>query len=143
MPRQINQAGLDLIKEFEGCKLSAYQDQAGIWTIGYGSTTDVDESLVISQSEANTRLLNDLHLTEASVTEAVKVPLNDNQFSALVSLAYNIGIGHLLHHTLLSLVNQGKFEAAAEHFVLYNKTGGMVSEGLTRRRLAEKALFLS
>ena len=89
----INQAGLDLIKRFEGLKLRAYRCSAGVLTIGYGSTIDVHEGQVITQAQADDLLRADLHDAEAAVTKLIAVPLNDNEFSALVSFTYNLGSG--------------------------------------------------
>src|SRR5579885_3086886 len=106
---EINQAGLDLIKSFEGCKLTAYQDQRGVWTIGYGHTgSDVCAGLTIDEETAEQLLKEDLHSAESTVSWLVKVPLNPNQFSALVSLCYNIGSGNFRTSTLLQCVNESK-----------------------------------
>jgi len=138
------QAGIDLIKQFEGCKLKAYQDIVGVWTVGYGATgADVTEGLEITQEEADKRLLADIEQFERGVSRVVKVPLTDNQLAALVSFTYNLGIGSLWRSTLLRLLNAGEYEQAAEQFPLWNKAGGKEVAGLTRRRLAEQQLFRS
>lgn len=141
--RLINQDGVDIIKKYEGCKLDAYQDQVGIWTIGYGHTgVEVVGGLQWSQEDAYSYLNSDLHKFEGGVTALVTCPTNDNQFSALVCLAYNIGLGNLGKSALLKTVNSGDFEAAADHFLLWNRANGEEVEGLTRRRQEEKDLFL-
>lgn len=138
----MNQAGIDLIKEFEGCKLKAYRDIVGVLTIGYGATgADVTEGLEITQEEADKRLLADIEQFERGVMRVVKVPLTDNQLAALVSFTYNLGIGSLWRSTLLQLLNKGDYEGAAMEFEKWNRAGGQVVHGLTRRRKAEKELF--
>jgi len=138
----INEAGLELIKSFEGLRLEAYRCPAGVPTIGYGTTTGVKMGTRITKAEAEALLRRDLEKFEAAVRSLVKVPLTDNQFSALVSFTYNLGAGALQHSTLLKLVNQGNFAAAAREFLKWNRAGGRVLPGLTRRRQAEEALFI-
>jgi lysozyme len=147
--RQINQAGLDLIKGFEGyaraiagsTDVKAYQDVVGIWTIGYGHTgSDVHSGLRITQAQAENLLRGDLATAERIVTNAVKVSLSDNEYAALVSFVFNTG--SLPGTTLLRLLNAGDRAGAADQFLRWNKAGGSVVEGLTRRRKAERALFL-
>src|SRR5271166_1618700 len=96
----INNAGLELLKSFEGCRLTSYQDQKGIWTIGWGCTAGVHEGQTITQEEADQMLVNALAATEKGVSSLVKVPLTSYQFSALVCFAYNVGLGALEHSTL-------------------------------------------
>jgi lysozyme len=147
--RQINQAGLDLIKSFEGyaraiagsTDVKAYQDVVGIWTIGYGHTgSDVRSGLRITQAQAEDLLRKDLATAERIVTNAVKVSLSDNEYAALVSFVFNTG--SLPGTTLLRMLNAGDRAGAADQFLRWNKAGGSVVEGLTRRRKAERALFL-
>lgn len=139
----MNAAGLNLIKSFEGCKLKAYQDIVGVWTIGYGTTgPDVSEGLEITQEEAEKRLLADVEVFERGVSRLVKVPLTENQLAALTSFAYNLGLGALGKSTLLMLLNEGKYEAAALEFGKWSRAGGQVVPGLVRRREAERTLFL-
>lgn len=141
--RQINARGLQLLKNFEGLKLSAYRDAVGVWTIGYGTTTNVNPGMRISESQAEELLRRDLLRFETAVNKLVRVPLTDNQFSALVSFVYNVGERNLANSTLLRLLNQGNYQAAANEFLRWNRAGGRVLNGLTRRRQAERALFLS
>jgi lysozyme len=141
MSRQINQSGLDLIEHFEGCKLDAYQDQGGIWTIGYGHTGNVQDGDSITQDQAEAFLVQDLTEAEQQVDDAVKSEINDNQFAALVSLAFNIGIGALSRSTLLADVNNSAFGSAAQEFLKWSHIGGIANSGLLRRRTAEKLLF--
>lgn len=138
----INQEGLNLIKAHEGLRLFAYQDEAKVWTIGYGCTTDVHSGLVITQDEAEERLLKDVSNFEVCVKGCVIKPLNENEFSALVSLAYNIG-SHGFHQSkLVIFLNQGKKEDASDEFLKFDHIDGDVSRGLLSRREAERALFL-
>lgn len=139
---QLNQAGLDLIKSFESCRLQAYQDQGGVWTIGWGSTgSDVGPGLVWSQEEADQRLMDGIQSVEEGINTLVSCDLTDNQFSALVCFAYNVGVDALAQSTLLRDINAGDFDAAANEFLRWDKVRGAMVPGLLRRRLAEKALF--
>lgn len=140
---KLNKEGLDLIKEFEGCKLHAYQDIVGVWTIGYGATgKGVAPGMTWTQEQADSRLNEDLARFTHGVEDLVEVDLNDNQFSALVSFAYNLGIGNLAKSGLLNKLNKENYVGASQSFPLWNKAGGKVVAGLTRRRMAEQALFL-
>lgn len=136
--------GLDLIKHFEGCKLRAYPDQGGRITIGWGSTgPDIQLGLEWSQELADERLMKDVTECQARIMQLVKVPINANQLWALTSFTYNLGIGNLKRSGLLRLLNLRHYKEAAEQFLLWNKIGHYVSNGLTKRREAERALFLS
>jgi GH24 family phage-related lysozyme (muramidase) len=142
-PKRTNVNGLLLVKTFEGLRLKAYQDAVGIWTIGYGTTRGVRPGMKITEAEAEKLLQEDLTRFEQAIHEAVNVPLNDNQFSALVSFTYNVGSGALRSSTLLKMLNQGSdVLAVADQFPRWNRAGGKVLAGLTRRRDAERALFL-
>ena len=138
----ITSEGVKLIKSFEGMELEAYQDAVDVWTIGYGHTKTVEPGMAITEAKAEALLRQDLEEFEEAVTEAVQVSINPNQFSALVSFCFNLGAGSLFQSTLLKLLNQGDFQGAADQFPRWNKAGGQVLEGLTRRRKAERALFL-
>jgi len=142
--RQINEATLALAKSFESCKLTAYQDQVGVWTIGWGHTgKDVYEGCTMTQEEADTTLLDDLQKTARGVEACVKVPISDNQFGALVSFAFNVGLGNLEKSTLLKLLNEGDFHGASLQFQMWDHAGGVTVPGLLRRRTAEVQLFLT
>lgn len=142
-PKRTNSSGLLLIKSFEGLRLEAYRDAVGIWTIGYGTTRGVKPGMLISEAEAEKFLQEDLSRFEEAIHEAVQVTVNDNQFSSLVSFTYNVGAGAFRSSTLLRLLNEGKdLHTIAAQFPRWNRAGGRVLEGLTRRRNAEKALFL-
>ena len=137
-----SQKGIDLIKKFEGCRLEAYKCPAGIWTIGYGHTKGVKDGMIISREQAKEFLREDLKVYEKAVESCVKVPLSQNQFDALVSFCYNCGSGALKTSTLLRLLNEGKYSEAGEQFLRWNKAGGKVLVGLTRRREEEREIFL-
>lgn len=137
-----SQKGIDLIKKFEGCRLEAYKCPAGIWTIGYGHTKGVQNGQKITQAQAEEFLIEDLKVYEKAVESCVKVPLSQNQFDALVSFCYNCGSGALKTSTLLRLLNEGKYSEAGEQFLRWNKAGGRVLAGLTRRREEEREMFL-
>ncbi len=142
MPK-INNAGLELVKSFEGCVLHSYQDSVGIWTSGYGHTSGVRPGQTISQAEADQNLHEDLSSSEEAVQRLVKVVLTSNQFSALVSFVFNLGEGSLASSTLLRLFNSGETVLAAKEFLKWDRAGGVELPGLTRRRTAEMHLFLT
>ena len=140
----INDEGLALIKEFESCKLTAYRDMVGILTIGWGTTgPKVHEGMKISQEDADELLMSRLEDEfEPGVEELLEVKVSSNQFSALVSFAYNLGIAALTRSTLLKKLNAGDAPGAAEEFGKWIMAGGKPCNGLVRRRAAEKDLFL-
>ncbi|EMD2739726.1 lysozyme [Enterobacter hormaechei] len=145
---QTSEKGIALIKKFEGCKLTAYQDSVGVWTIGYGWTQPVDgkpirAGMTIKQETAERLLKTGLVSYESDVSRLVKVGLTQGQFDALVSFTYNLGARSLSTSTLLRKINAGDYAGAADEFLRWNKAGGKVLNGLTRRREAERALFLS
>ena len=146
MTREVNQAGVDLIRRFEGCRLDAYPDPGtggDPWTIGYGATgPGIAPGVVWTQEEAEARLVEDIAQFAGAVERALTVPVSANEFAAMVSLAFNIGAGAFKKSTLLRLVNDGHLEAAAEQFLRWNRAGGREMPGLTRRRQAERQLFL-
>ncbi|TBL46386.1 lysozyme [Obesumbacterium proteus] len=140
--------GINLIKQFEGCRLTAYQDSVGVWTIGYGWTQPVDgkpvgKGMTITQQKADDLLKQGVVQYEAGVHGLVTVQLNQNQYDALVDFAYNLGVNALKGSTLLKKLNAGDYSGAANEFTKWNKAGGKELAGLTRRREAEKSLFLS
>lgn len=145
---QTSEKGIALIKQFEGCKLTAYMDSVGVWTIGYGWTQPVDgkpirAGMTIKQETAERLLKTGLVSYESDVSRLVKVGLTQGQFDALVSFTYNLGARSLSTSTLLRKLNAGDYAGAADEFLRWNKAGGKVLNGLTRRREAERALFLS
>lgn len=140
--RKINSEGIKLIKAFEGVELEAYIDAVNVLTIGYGHTKNVSWGMTITQAEAEELLRQDIEEFEIAVEDAVQVKINDNQFSALVSFCFNLGAGSLFQSTLLKFLNAGKHQEASQEFPRWNKAGGQALLGLTRRRMAERALFL-
>ena len=142
--KSTSQRGIDLIKLFEGLRLTAYQDMVGVWTIGYGHTgPDVKAGLTITQQQAEQLLINDLARFNNGVNALVTVKINQNQFDALISFSYNLGLGSLQQSTLLRLLNAGNFQAAADQFPRWDRAGGKEVAGLLARRNAERALFLT
>ncbi len=147
MSKTTGEKGLALIKQFEGLRLDAYICPAGVPTIGYG-TTKVNGQAVkvpstITESQANDYLKSDVKTFEQAVNSAVTVPVTQNQFDALVSFTYNLGPGNLRSSTLLKKLNAKDYAGAADEFPKWNKSGGKELAGLTRRRNAERDLFLS
>lgn len=144
MSRRINSAGLDLIKSFEGLRLSAYRCPAGVWTIGYGHTgPDVKTGQHITPAEAEALLRGDLDRFESGVNSFLDAaPTTDNQFAAMVSLAFNIGLGAFQRSTVLRQHKAGNRQRAAAAFLMWVKGGGRTLPGLVRRRTAERALYL-
>lgn len=138
---KLSQNGLDLIMHFEGLRLQAYQDAVGVWTIGYGHTASARRGMRISPAEARALLMADVMRFEQGVNNWVTAPINQDQFDALVSFSLNVGVSALRNSTLLKLLNAGQMDAAAVQFLRWNKAGGKVLPGLTRRRGAEAALF--
>ena len=149
---KISSRGLKLIKEFEGClkpigggKYVPYVCPAGVLTIGWGTTNldgkKFDKYSVWTKAQCDEALAKDMGKYERAVERLVKVPLNQNQFDALVSFTYNCGEGNLRKSTLLKRVNAGDFAGAARQFPLWNRGAGVVLRGLVRRREAEAALF--
>jgi len=149
---EINQSGIDLIVKYESFSAKPYLDPVGIPTIGYGSTYYEDGTRVkmsdpsISKKRAEILFTYVLSETIINIKRYLKVKLNSNQFSAIVSLVYNIGIGNFSTSTLLRLLNKGNFSGAADQFLVWNKArvnGKLkVLNGLTKRRAEERALFL-
>ena len=148
MSRPVNQAGLDLVRTFEGLRTEAYRCPAGVWTIGYGHTADVRPGQRISQKHAEQLLGDDLAACGDQVDELVGVPLTDCQFAALVSFVFNAGVGALRGSTLRRRLNQGDYECVPTELGRWVKatdprTGRKVSvPGLVRRRAAEGELWL-
>ena len=165
--REVNDATVDLIKSFEGIpdgnpstvNLDPYPDPIGIWTIGWGHAITMGNSFVrgpsnealadslypggITREQAEALLRTDLMDTGKDVLNIVTVDLNDNQYGALVSFAFNLGLGNLRKSTLLRALNIGDYDTAAGEFPKWNRAGGKVMKGLTARRNAERKLFLT
>lgn len=144
MPQGTNAAAIAIIKEHEKCRLAAYLDCSNppVPTIGWGDTgPDVHMGLVITQEDADARLARRLVEFEKQVDSCVKVPLTSNQFSALVGLIFNIGIGHLMSSDILARLNVHNYAGAADGFMRYIFAGGEPRDDLYFRRKAERALF--
>lgn len=142
-----NRAGIELLKKWEGCRLTAYRDSVGVLTIGYGLTSaagiiKVTEGLTITQEQADEYLVKALVKYEAAVKKALTRAPNENQYSAMVSLCYNIGPGAFAKSSVVRLFNEGDAKGAADAFRMWNKAGGKVLKGLVSRREDERALFL-
>jgi lysozyme len=142
-PTKTSQAGVDLIKRWEGCKTGAYLCPAGVWTIGYGHTSTVKPGMCISYDRAEELLKMDLQRFERTVRDSVTVPLTQPQFDALVSFVYNVGSKAFTNSTLLDLLNQKKYALAAAQFHRWNKAGKVTLKGLIDRRNEEYELFMS
>ena len=155
---RVSQAGIDLIKEFEGCHLQAYPDPktgGEPWTIGWGATgPDIYKGLVWTQEQADERLLKDIEAREAIVNQYVTVPLTQGMFNATVSILCNVGFGSSTRNgiirlksgepsTLLAKLNAGDYEGAANEFGRWISPGSPVERGLKRRRAAEVKMFNS
>jgi lysozyme len=139
--RRTNEVGVALIKNFEGLHLTPYLCPAKIWTIGYGHTRTVRAGMMITAEQADALLDDDLRLTERAVQRLVTVPLNDNQFAALVSFTYNVGISNFERSTLLKLLNRGWYEQVPAQLSRWNRAAGEELGGLARRRTAEGRLW--
>lgn len=134
---------VDLVKSFEGFRAEAYKCPAGVWTVGYGTTENVSPGDVVNKEEAELLLMEDLLDASKAVDELVDVEINEHQYDALTSFVYNVGREAFRTSTLLKLINAGNFDAAALQFKRWNKAGGVVLPGLTRRREAEREMFES
>jgi len=149
MTRTINRETLEHVKRWEGLKLTAYPDPGSRngepWTIGYGHTSDgflkVTRNMTISVQQAEAALEYDLNETAAKVAELVKVELGDNQFGALVSFAFNVGLGAFGKSTLLKKLNRGDYSAVPGELARWNRNDGKVMQGLINRRAAEAGLW--
>ena len=144
----VSNKGVDLICEFEGEQLIAYDDGVGIWTIGFGTIkypngVRVKKGDTCTLDQAKEYMRHDLIEFEHTVNSSVKVPLNQNQFDALVSLAYNIGSNAFKSSTLVKKLNAGDYQGAADQFNAWVNAGGKRMQGLVNRRDREKLLFLS
>mgnify|MGYP005795774955 CR=1 FL=1 len=131
------------ISSFEGCRLSAYKCSAGVWTIGYGHTKEVKEGDSCTEEQATVWLTDDIKETQTLLAHYINVPVTRNEFIALVSLAFNVGVGSLMKSKLLRKLNAGDREGAAEEFLDFDLADGQRLAGLTRRRKAEHDLFLT
>ena len=133
--------GLQMTKDFEQLKLTAYQDSKGVWTIGYGHTGGIQKGMTITEAQASLFLAADVAWAVTCVNKSVTAKINQNQFDAMVDLVFNIGCAAFSGSTLLRKLNAADFAGAAAEFARWNKSGGKVLRGLTRRRQAEADLF--
>jgi lysozyme len=144
---KISNSGLSILKEFEGLRLNAYKDSVGVWTIGYGHTSMAGEPVVkaglkITEQEAENILRRDIIKYERAVeSKLTRIP-NQNQFDAMVSLCYNVGPPNFNKSSVLRFFNAGQDAKAANAFLAWNKAGGRVLAGLTRRRSVEMGLYM-
>lgn len=132
-----------LVAEFEGYRSQAYQDQGGVWTIGYGHTQGVKEGDTCDSASALMMLSTDLLAVDKALGRLIAVPLNQNEYDACCSLTFNIGQGNFGHSTVLDLIVRGDFLGAGNAFLMWDKVNGITNAGLDRRRQAERALFLT
>lgn len=141
---EATEEAFEFIKDREKCRLKAYRDPIGRWTIGYGATgMGIGPDTVWTQEQADTDLTARLLTIGRLITKSVVTHLTQNQFNALVSFVYNVGITNFRGSNVLRLINQQKFKEAAQHMLLWNKAGGEVLDGLTLRRQAEVSMFLA
>lgn len=143
---KLSQRGIDLIKQFEGYSSKAYPDPAtggAPWTIGYGTTKGVKPGMVITAEKAEKMLRDDVAKFESGVSSLVTSPTTQGQFDAMVSLAYNIGLGNFGKSTLLKKHNARCYTCAADQFRVWNRANGKVMNGLTKRRAAEREVYMS
>lgn len=136
--------GEALIKSYEKLRLVAYQDLGGVWTIGWGHTgPGVEEGATCTAEQAQVWFWSDTSHAVNATNRAVDIALSQNQFDAIVSFTYNVGVGAEEHSTLIRLVNAKNLAGAADEFPKWNKVNGVISDGLIARRKAERALFVS
>jgi lysozyme len=143
---KITSEAIQLIKAAEGFRGNAYPDATGIWTIGYGHTSAagspiVHQGMVITREEGESILAKDIDIFVRGLRPLLKRDLTDRQFSALISFAYNVGLGNVARSSVLTAINAGDFEAVPRRLALWVKAGGKTLPGLVRRRAAEAAMF--
>jgi lysozyme len=143
MERFLTPLGLDLIKRYEDFRPKPYDDGAGTLTIGYGHTRSAVMPASVTEEEATKLLIEDIDYFESTVQREVLVPVNRNQYAALVSFVFNVGEGNFRNSTLLKKLNNGNYPAAANEFEKWTKAGQKEMKGLVRRREAEKQLFMT
>lgn len=145
--KQISPAGLHFIQNYEGCRLTAYKPVAAerYWTIGWGHYgSNVKQGQTITQAQADQLFANDMKSYVSNVNKLLKVEVNQNQFDALVSFAYNCGVGNLQRSTMLKYINAGNFKAAADEFPKWcHGASGAILPGLVTRRNKEREVFLT
>lgn len=142
-PMKYSQNALSLVEKFEGCELQAYQDEGGVWTIGYGHTQNVYPGMKITLEEAEEYAKDDLEVAQIFVNRLVTVPLSQGEFDALTDFVFNLGPVAFQKSTMLQLLNCGEYHLAAAQFNRWDRCGGKVVAGLLNRRKMETALFNS
>lgn len=140
---EYSKTGLALTERFEGCRLVAYQDVTGVWTIGYGHTFQVKPGMTCTQAEADAWLETDIQFAAHCVNRAVKVPLTQGEFDGLVDFVFNVGCGNFEGSMLLMMLNAGEYSQAAAQFARWDKAGGKELAQLLARRQAEEAEFMA
>ena len=138
---KISEDGLELIKKFEGCETTAYQDSVGVWTIGFGHTKGVEEGQTCSIEDAESMLADEMDEYEGYINNMVKVELQQHEFDALVAWVYNLGPTNLGESTMLKVLNGGQFDRVPDEMNRWTRAGGEILEGLVRRRQAESLMF--
>ena len=145
---RINEAGLEILKSFEGWRSSVYHCGAR-WTIGWGSTYDLNGDRItpnhpdIDEIEGEALLRQEVRHVEDTIARVVKAPLTENQFSSLCSFTYNVGSGNFFRSTMRQKISRLDYDGAADEFPKWRKSAGKILPGLVRRRISERALFLS
>ena len=143
-PMIYSKSGVQLTQQFESCRLIAYQDVKGVWTVGWGHTgPEVVEGYTVTQVQADMQLVVDMHNAMSAVNRLVTVMLTQGEFDALVDFAFNCGCSAFAGSTMLKLLNAGSMQAAALEFAKWDHASGVVVAGLLRRRLAEVQEFNS
>ena len=132
-----------MIKKWEGCKLKAYKDGGGVWTIGWGHTKGVKENDTCTQEQADNWLQEESNEVAFGILSVTQVPLSENQLTALVSFVYNVGLTAYINSTLLKMLNQSNYQGAADQLLRWCKDNGKEVKGLLNRRKDERELFLS
>jgi lysozyme len=139
--QNLQYTGQALTEQFEGCSLTAYQDSAGIWTLGFGHTGGVTQGMTCTQAQAEAWLLEDIQWAVTVVNNLVTVQLTQGEFDALVDFVFNVGSGNFASSTMLRMLNASNFAGAAGQFARWDLAGGQVVAGLLRRRVAEEGEF--
>ncbi|MGE3622960.1 MAG: lysozyme [Bdellovibrionales bacterium] len=141
LTRRVNEAGVELIKQFEGLHLTPYFCAGRAWTIGWGHTRTVRSGMRITQEEAEFLLAEDLRIAANAVQRLVTVPLNENQFAALASFVFNVGTGNFQKSAMLTLLNKGWYDQVPAQLLRWDRAAGEKLGGLARRRAAEARLW--
>jgi len=131
-----------LVRQFEGCKLTAYKDGGGVWTIGYGHAAGAHEGLVWTQEQAEAALTTDLQNAAMGLFGLIKATVSDRQMAAVISLAFNVGAGALKGSMLITAVNDGRWSDVVRQFIAWDHDNGKEVKGLLHRRLIEAATYL-